>query len=225
MTKTREKLLFSYFFVTFSLLSGSTPKVTFSLLFRYFDFFGVSGSVGPFAPHNPNMLVHKCWILPAQRQGGINYEGFLLEWPPLQIAQNIFLVQILGGAHFLERRRWNVNKKQKRGFNLFGDDSDRFLDLFSRFSTIFASNWILFGSNFVLQTCHPNFLNPLSRHPSCDHSWLHRIIQNPWSHALYHRLPLGKQDYIPFIAVEWTGSSPNALTHTHIPFYPHRHTD
>ena len=28
-----------------------TPEVTFSLLFRYFEFFGVSGSVGPFAPH------------------------------------------------------------------------------------------------------------------------------------------------------------------------------
>ena len=36
---------------TLSLLS-SGPKVTFSFLFRYFEFFGVSGSVGPFAPHN-----------------------------------------------------------------------------------------------------------------------------------------------------------------------------
>ena len=47
MTKTGEKLLFSLFFVIF----GSTPKATFLLLFRYFEFFGVSGSVGPFATH------------------------------------------------------------------------------------------------------------------------------------------------------------------------------
>ena len=32
-------------------LWGSTRKVTFSVLFRYFEFFGSSGSVGPCAPH------------------------------------------------------------------------------------------------------------------------------------------------------------------------------
>ena len=45
-------LLFSYVLVTF----GPTPKVTFSLLFRYFEFFGVSGSVGPFAPHKSKVF-------------------------------------------------------------------------------------------------------------------------------------------------------------------------
>ena len=57
MTKTGEKKKKkTYFLVTFllpfSLLSGRPPKVAFSLPFRYFGFFGVSGSVGPFAPHN-----------------------------------------------------------------------------------------------------------------------------------------------------------------------------
>ena len=38
---------FRYFFAT----CGSTPSVTFPLLFRYSEFFGVSGSVGHSAPH------------------------------------------------------------------------------------------------------------------------------------------------------------------------------
>ena len=41
-------LLFSYSLDTPSLLSGRPPNS----LFRYFEFFGVSGSVEPFAPHN-----------------------------------------------------------------------------------------------------------------------------------------------------------------------------
>ena len=47
VTKTGDKLLFSYFFVTFACI----PKVFFLLfkLFRCFKFFGVLGSVGPFA--------------------------------------------------------------------------------------------------------------------------------------------------------------------------------
>ena len=40
-----------HFLVTFR----PTPQVTFSVLFRDFDFCGVSGSVGPFAPHNPKL--------------------------------------------------------------------------------------------------------------------------------------------------------------------------
>ena len=47
MAKNRANVTFSYFFVTSSLLSGRAPES----LFRYFKFPGVSGSVGPFAPH------------------------------------------------------------------------------------------------------------------------------------------------------------------------------
>ena len=51
MTKTGEKLLFSYFFAAFSLLSGRPRKSLFRCFFVTLNFFGVSGSVGPFAPH------------------------------------------------------------------------------------------------------------------------------------------------------------------------------
>ena len=40
MTKTREKLLFSYFFATFSLLSGGPPKSLFRYFFVTLNFLG-----------------------------------------------------------------------------------------------------------------------------------------------------------------------------------------
>ena len=48
-------VLFSYFLATFASF-GSTPKVTFSLLFC---FLGVLDSMGPFALHNPVIVVVK----------------------------------------------------------------------------------------------------------------------------------------------------------------------
>ena len=39
------------FFVVFFAIFGWIPRVTFSLRFRYFEFFRVSGLVGLFAPH------------------------------------------------------------------------------------------------------------------------------------------------------------------------------
>ena len=55
VAKKYHFLCFCHFFTYFMLLSrcliGSTRRVTFSLLFRYFEFFGMSGPVGSFAPH------------------------------------------------------------------------------------------------------------------------------------------------------------------------------
>ena len=62
VTKTGEKLLFCYFSVAFLLLSGRPRKSLFHYVFRYFESFGVSGSVGPFAPHK---LRFKKWSLNA----------------------------------------------------------------------------------------------------------------------------------------------------------------
>ena len=44
-------LFFRCFFVAF----GSAPRLTFLLLFHYFEIFGLSGHVGPFAPHKSTL--------------------------------------------------------------------------------------------------------------------------------------------------------------------------
>ena len=56
-----------YFFVTF----GSTPRVTFELLFRYFEFSGALGPIGPLAPHSASS------VKPHFRRTKLGHERFV----------------------------------------------------------------------------------------------------------------------------------------------------
>ena len=67
-----------------------------------------------------------------------------LAWLPLQslaVKKRLFFVQILGSEKllkFVEKCRWKTFKRPERGLTFFKHVSDRFSDLFSRFSNRFS---------------------------------------------------------------------------------------
>ena len=73
---------------------------------------------------------------PPERRQDIPPKEFMLAWLPLQslVVKNLFLVQILDREHLFGKCRWHSLKRPEKGLDFFGHVSERFSDLFWRFS-------------------------------------------------------------------------------------------
>ena len=86
--------------VTFYVAIGVMPRVTFELLFRYFNIFGVSGLVGPFAPHINSSAMNNGTLCHATGRGGF---GSQIAADPLDLFGALLIATYNGTLHSVDK--------------------------------------------------------------------------------------------------------------------------